>query len=239
MNYMGGKMRQGKAIANAVAAVAGDKDYYEPFCGAMGAAMATLSHPKFSGGGAVLSDSCVPLIGMWKALMSGWAPPDVVTEETYQEVRRRADVDDPMFAYCGFGMSFGGKWWGGYARNGAGTDYALNASRSTLLKASVLLKACDYREVLPDDAVIYLDPPYAGRTKPHAYVGLFDHAAFWEHSRSLVKHNTVLVTEFTAPPDFVVLHSWGDTVVRHHATKGADGTNECIFVHESQRGLWE
>ena len=147
-----------------------------------------------------------------------------------------------MTAYCGFGMSFGGKWFGGYARNGIGTNYALNAKRSVLLKVSVLLKASvllkvsDYRMIRPrGGAVMYLDPPYAGRTKAHAFDGSFDYDEFWNYARLRAKTNRVLVTEFVAPPDFVPVFSWGDTVVRHYSakTKG-DGTSESIFMHESQ-----
>ena len=245
MNYMGGKMRQGKKIAEFVARLSRiDITYYEPFCGAMGSAHQVLAHRDFKAKGSVLSDASEPVVNMWKLLVDGWEPPDVVSEELYQAVRQRNDYSDPMTAYCGFGMSFGGKWWGGYARNGIGTDYALNLQRSALLKASVLLKAsallkaCDYLEVIDQGQLFYLDPPYANRTKPHNYAGKFDHETFWNHCRRLVHNdNVVLATEFVAPDDFVPVHNWGDTVVRHHASKGGDGTKECIFMHESQAGL--
>ena len=242
MNYMGGKHRQGPKIAEFVTrALKPGMSYYEPFCGAMGvayrvipaAAKAGLEIPIIG-----LSDVNESVITMWRRALGGWVPPDVVSEETYRAVKSVRDPSDPMTAYCGFGMSFGSKWFGGYARNGSGRRFAINASRSTLLKASVLLKACDYREVKPSNAVIYLDPPYAGRTKAHGVD--FDHGPFWEYASDPVGlGNAVLVTEFTAPEGWAAIHSFGDTVVRHKDSKGKDGTVESIYVHESQLGLFD
>lgn len=68
----------------------------------------------------------------------------------------------------------------------------------------------------------------------------FDHGPFWEYALDLVElGNAVLVTEFTAPEGWAAIHSFGDTVVRHHNSKGKDGTVESIYVHESQLGLFD
>jgi DNA adenine methylase len=236
MNYMGGKHRQGPAIAKMVQKVLKPNDhYFEPFCGAMGSAH-QVAKILPTGVTMNLSDVNVSLIEMWKSVLAGWTPPDVVSNDEYDRIKAIRDPNDPMTAYCGYGMSFGGKWFGGYARNGVGTNYELNASRSALLKASVLLKASPYDQI-DGIGVWCLDPPYAGRTKAHGVK--FDHVKFWDWTRNLVNEgNRVLVTEFVAPKDFVPVHSWGDTVTRHYSSKGADGTNECIFVHESQASLF-
>ena len=69
--------------------------------------------------------------------------------------------------FVGFGCSFGGKWFGGYARNKTGTNYALQSKKSLMKDINTLMNArfiCeDYRNVyLPDNCVIYADPPYNG-----------------------------------------------------------------------------
>ena len=46
------------------------------------------------------------------------------------------------------------------------------------------------------------------------------------------------MTEFTVPNDFVIIHNFGDTVVRHQNSNGADGTNEVLVCHKSQIGLF-
>jgi DNA adenine methylase len=232
MNYMGGKHRQGSKIAETIRPhLYTGCNYFEPFCGALGAAyrVAEVLPPGVT---MYLSDVNQALITMWQAVLDGWVPPDVVTESTCQRVKSIKDPSDPMTAYCGYGMSFGSKWFGGYARNGIGTNYALNAQRSTLLKAKVLLKAQNYRDV-KGNGIYYLDPPYFGRTKAHGVE--FNHDEFWEYARSLVaRGNKVFVTEFVAPDDFVPVHKFGDTVVRHYSSKGADGTCEAIFMHRNQ-----
>ena len=248
MNYMGGKHRQGKAIAELLSSLVGDLSYYEPFCGALG--VASRAVPLIGPNKAVLSDCNKALITMWLALAAGWVPPDVVTEAMYNKYKAKRDEDDPMTAYCGFGMAFGGELWGTYAREErvakserAAMDYA-NEKRSKRLKQSTMRKSAavfgskvisaDYREY---DAVglYYMDPPYAGRR--NKYGPRFDSTAFWEHCESLVKGGSiVVVTEFVAPDGWTRVHNFGDTVVRHYAGTGKDGTCESIFMHESQQG---
>lgn len=243
MNYLGGKHRQGKIIAWHILQVLGvDGTYIEPFVGACGVAH-RIAADATSGTKLIFSDIHEPLITFWKAVMNGWQPPDVVSEDLYTRIKAKRDPKDPLTAYVGFGMSFGGKYFGGYARNVAGTNYAANLQRSTLLKTNSLLKSksllkadvefrcCDFRNYATvTDAVIYLDPPYANRTKIGTYVGKFNHDEFWEFAEKISRNNIVFVTEFSAPCGWNVLHNFGDTVVRHYSSRGADGTTECLFM---------
>lgn len=231
MNYMGGKHRQGPKITKFILErVNPEIPYFEPFCWAMGVAYRIVPHLS---GPVHLSDSNEALVNMWKALFAGWEPPDIISEETYQHHKKIRDPKDPMTAYCGYGVSFGGKWWGGYARNGVGTNFALNTKRSTLLKADFKILCCDYREIKPTESVVYLDPPYAGRVK--AYGVNFDNSRFWEYAEELVQFgNQVFVTEFTAPEPWRRMFDFGNTVVGHHGGKSKDDTCESIFIHRSQ-----
>jgi len=250
MNYMGGKFRQGKKIAEVVARLSagGGRLYYEPFCGAMGSAYQVLDRCGVNLAGSRLSDVSSPLITMWTAVLNGWEPPDQVTEEFYDYVKLIQDPDDPITAFVGFGLSFGGKYFGTFARSKPGKKPhghdAGCAKRSCKRRASVLSKhgakvyCCDYREVIDSGQIFYLDPPYhpgKGRNKCHDFAGGFDTQEFFEYARMLVAlGNRVIVTGFDAPDDWRVIHSWGDTVVRHYAGKGSDGTCESIYAHVSQ-----
>jgi DNA adenine methylase len=241
MNYMGGKHRQGPKIATFIEPyMKPGLSYVEPFCGAMGTAWRILPLAMEYGIKDIwLSDSNEALINMWRALLDGWEPPDIVTEETYQYYKKNRDPKDPMTAYCGYGMSFGSKWWGGYARNKKGTNFAANLQRSTLLKTNTLLKTkfklkcCDYQNIpVITNSIIYLDPPYTGRCKAHGVV--FNHDGFWAWAEKLIEqNNTVFITELLAPEPWERVFNFGNTVVGHYAGKPFI-TCESIFMHRSQ-----
>ena len=57
---------------------------------------------------------------MWKALQSGWEPPDIVTEAEYQYIKDHKDEDPALAGFVGFGCTFGAKWFAGYARDKRG-----------------------------------------------------------------------------------------------------------------------
>ena len=109
------------------------------------------------------SDSFEPLTRLVAACREGWEPPDVVTEETYAAVR---GTGTPLEAFAGFCCSFGGKWYGGYAPDGSGRNYAMNGKRSLKKKLAALSGTSfshrDYfwTEAKPGDT-IYCDPPLA------------------------------------------------------------------------------
>ena len=267
MRYMGGKYRQSKALAEVVGKlIQPGMEYYEPFCGAMGSAMRCVPVVLEKGASKVhLSDYSESLITMWRALLSGWEPPEFISEEDYTKMRAIKDPKDPLTALVGFGAAFGGKWFGTFARHTRGVrnipekintlllQNKVKAIRNYMSEAvcaakeksvvlgnfgdRVVIERKDYKDVRPKNALLYLDPPYAGRTNPYD-APKFNHTEFWEYARALIKDgNIVLVTEFVAPEDFVCVYSWGDTVVRHYASKGSDGTNESIYMCSGQANL--
>lgn len=81
-----------------------------------------------------------------------------------------------MTAYCGHAVSFGGKWFGGLARSGSRTaqDHK-NQKNNVLRKAnairpfSPILDVMNFFDVDASGFLMYLDPPYAGRTKAHNF----------------------------------------------------------------------
>lgn len=63
------------------------------------------------------------------------------------------------------------------------------------------LYSVDYKEVpIPDNAVIYCDPPYVG-TGEYSEKG-FNHNEFWDWVRMKSKTHSVYVSEYKAPNDF-------------------------------------
>jgi len=171
--------------------------YFEPFCGG-GHVLQEMSDPR------IASDGCGALITMYRALQAGWVPPRSITEEEYAVYKRTKDPNDPATAFVAFACSFGGKWFGGYARQ-KGYNFAVgggNALKKQLPRiAGVNFEFGLYDDHHPHGMLIYCDPPYAGTTQYGAFSG-FDHPLFWETMRVWAKHNTVVVSEFSAPEDF-------------------------------------
>lgn len=235
---MGGKFRQSKAIVEVLRHhVTSDTIYVEPFCGGMWSAarVARELHPRRM----ILNDINKPLMLLWeKCLEDGcdWLPVDAgQVEREYPKYRTVQDDNDPLTAWYGIALSFGGKWFGGVARNGkieTWRDMHEPEKRSTQKKVDSLrtvkteLHTGSYKDLeIPNEAVVYLDPPYEGRTKAHHFDS-FNYDEFWDYVRELSKRCIVFTLCFDCPPDFETVYAWGDTVVRHHMGHGSDGTCE-------------
>jgi DNA adenine methylase len=145
-------------------------------------------------------------------IITGWIPPEILTEEEYKKIQSIKDDNDPLTAFAGFGCSFGGKWFGGYARSNNRQSYAKNAHNSCLKKIKLLNSEntvfihSDYKNMTyPSRFVIYTDPPYANTTG-YGATGLFNNNEFWEFCRELNnKGCKVFISEYTAPEDFKVV----------------------------------
>jgi DNA adenine methylase len=198
MQFQGGKARQAKAIGQLLKTV--DRPcYLEPFVGGAWVLKEVAQHfPKVTA-----SDLHLDLILLYQALQEGWEPPTDVTEEEYQ-AQRQAEPS-PFRAFCGYACSFGGKWFGGYAR---GHTSPGTGARSLLRKAglleSVLFSHCDYGDHSPGPAdVVYCDPPYRNRT-PLKQVPPFDHQRFWNTMNEWAEAGaTVFVSEEQATEGWV------------------------------------
>lgn len=242
MRYMGGKFRQSKAIVEVLRPyVTPDTVYVEPFCGGMWSAARVAKELK--PGLMILNDVNKPLMLLWdKCLREGceWLPIDSDTvEREYQGYKARQDENDPLTAWYGIALSFGGKWFGGVARNSRIHEDGgyISQKNSTQRKVWCLqnvdlnLYCGSYTDLfIPDGAVVYLDPPYEGRTKAHHFDS-FNYTQFWDWARELSKRCTVFTTCFECPEDFETVYAWGDTIVRHHAGHGSDGTCEKLVKH--------
>lgn len=199
MRYLGGKNKLGKQIASFLESIREPGQVYlEPFVG--GAWVL-----QEMSGDRVASDGCTPLITMYNALQSGWLPPEFITAEEYSRIKKLGDRYDPMTAFVGFGCSYSGKWFGGFAQSDT-RNYCANAKNSLLkqlpkIKNVKFVYSNDYTEFRPTGMLIYCDPPYQDTTQ-YGYFNSFDHKRFWTTMRAWSILNTVVVSEYIAPNDF-------------------------------------
>ena len=204
MRYLGGKTRLSVHLAPVLKRLYQEDHrdtYIEPFVGSAAICSSLSSLPnRFA------SDTNLDLILLWQAVCDGWVPPDCISEEEYNALKNAPP--SALRGFAGFGLSFSGKFFGGYARDNRGDDYAGQCKRSLLKRKSLLQEVrflhLDYTEWNPSNALIYCDPPYIGTTE---YKGAsdFDHDRFWNCVREWSKNNTVVVSEYQAPDDFTAI----------------------------------
>lgn len=215
MQYMGGKARIAKKLTEVMLSMTTERTFYlEPFMG--GAWVLAQMAPHFSAPAA--GDAMTDVALMWQAVQRGWVPPTEVSREWYE--RLKDGLPSPERAFAGFGCSFGGKWFGGYAANkridgdkviagqsARNYDYAGAAGRSIERKREAVTRTfidhTDYRNWIPGPAsVVYCDPPYDGTT-PYTGAPLWDSVTFWATMRQWSAYGaTVFVSEYAAPDDW-------------------------------------
>lgn len=228
---MGGKCRVARTIAEFLRRLRKPGQIYiEPFVGA-GSVICKMEEPRLA------YDAHPDLILMWRALQRGWKPPLFVSEELHRKLRHARS--SALRAFVGFGCSFGGKFFSGYARakkckRGFAAECASSLSKKLLLLKGVEFNRADYRELKPAGALVYCDPPYAGTTGFRG-VAPFDHAAFWQTMRMWSQHNTVIISEGLAPEDFVpVMEVRAPRGLKLAGQEKAGYRREYVFQHVSQ-----
>jgi DNA adenine methylase len=201
MRYFGGKTRICKELAYIINSLRKkDQLFISPFVGG-GWVEHLISGPK------ECYDKHFYLISMYKALQFGWRPPKELSRTEYEYIKGHKDENPALTGFVGFGCSFAGKWFGGYAKDDTGRNYCLNAYNSLMKKFKGLEDAkfeCNsYSDLNPHDSIIYCDPPYNGTTQyDKSEVGDFNHDMFWEVVRGWgdkSHNNIVLISEYTAP----------------------------------------
>lgn len=203
MRYFGGKSRIANDIVKILKQYRKDgQTFVEPFVG--GANIVTKMDGK-----CLAFDKHKALIEMYKAIQNGWIPPDNISEDEYKLAKNLPDTD-PLKAFIGFGCSFAGKYFGGYARCANGNNYAKTAKNSILnkfknLNKDLIFQCQNYGDLILNNCLVYCDPPYHNTTK--YTVGDFNSNEFWNIMREWSKNNTVIISEYVAPDDFEVIWS--------------------------------
>jgi DNA adenine methylase len=172
------------------------------------------------------------LIALLKAVQCGWAPPIEVSRDMYYDVKNNpGSYSDELVGFVGFLCSYGGKWWGGYAFDSAGTNYAVQRGRSLVKQSSnikgIQFNCGSYLDMhIPLNSLVYCDPPYAGTTK---YNSDIDHGEFWQWCRELAyEGHTVFVSERNAPADFDLIMSVGYGTKMIKSMQGKEGRSKIV-----------
>ena len=169
---------------------------------------------------------------------NGYELPECISEEEYKYVKSHKDEDKVLSGFVGFGCSFGGRWFGGYARNKGNRNYALESKKSLLKDMPALMDAefiCkDYRDVeLPDGCVVYADPPYNGTT---GYGNeTFDSEEFWKYMREISKDHMVFISEQNAPSDFISIWEKPFTRTLDVNKNNQFKVTEKLFIHNCNK----
>lgn len=235
MRYQGGKSRIAKQISTIIAREREREResscFVSLFCGTCSVESKITGFKR-----KILNDNHEYLTELLKAIQQGYELPENISEEDYKYIRNNKDKDKALSGFVGFGCSFGGKWFGGYARNKTNTNYALQSKKSLLKDMDTLMNAefvCkDYRDVeIPEGAVVYCDPPYDnttgyGKTK-------FNSEDFWNYMRELSKEHLVFISEQQAPDDFISIWEKPFTRTLDVNKENQFQVTEKLFIHNS------
>ena len=205
MQYLGSKKRIAKHILPIILKSRNENQpYIEPFAGGM-------NMIDKVDGIRIANDNNYYLIELFKALQQGWTPPDNITKEEYMDIKDNKDNYPPqLVAFVGFLCSFGGKWFGGYAKNKIGTNYCQSGKKvllkqiKSLMDVQLLNQSYDQIEY-PPESLIYCDPPYYQTTE---YKDKFDSCRFYEWVKTMTNEgHTIYFSEYSAPEEFRLVWS--------------------------------
>lgn len=200
MKYLGSKDRHADEILAIVLEGRTDQVYVEPFVGG-GNVIWRVSGVRIG------CDINSKMIALFRAVAAGQELPDTISEEQYRSIRNNQDAyADWLVAFVAIACSYGGKWWGGYARgktaSGVPRDYLQETKKNLLSMAAglqgVRWSSGSYWDLpIPDNSIIYCDPPYRGTT---GYKDAFDSDAFflWAGDQAAQGHR-IFVSEYQAP----------------------------------------
>jgi DNA adenine methylase len=200
MRYLGSK----GLIPIILAQLEGKTAYWEPFVGGFSVAR-LIGEQAPQGKELYASDFHTDLILLYQKIKSAgtsWIP-DAVSEDEYKHIK--GQPSSALRGFMGFGVAFGGKWLGTYAR-GEGRNYAAESKRSLAKIEGALARFSLWQDdftnspetfselALRGQMVIYCDPPYANTS---GYSVDFDQKAFIDTCLRLASWgNVVLVSEY-------------------------------------------
>ena len=183
MHYFGGKAKISKYITEVLnKELKTEQPFVDLFCGSCNI-ISKIDSNRLR----IANDKHRYLIEMWKAIQNGWCPPGVVSLEEYNYIKEYRELNPALTGFVGFGCSYFGKWFGGYARDGKGKrNYADEAKRGIEKKLDnlhlVKFENKDYKDVeIPLGSLVYCDIPYEkklGYCKKE--VGEFNHDEFYK-----------------------------------------------------------
>lgn len=211
MKYMGSKRRIWKYLAPLILKDRKEGQYYvEPFCGGCNSICQV-------DGLRIGADINPFLIAMWKGLQNGEKYPEAITREEYSIIKNAYNSKDytnysmAEMGWTGFVASYNGMFYRSYSGVGAdGKDYVA-ASISNINKQIDSMKGCElvccsYESLeIPDNSIIYCDPPYQG---VKGYGSQFDYPKFYEWCfLKKSEGHRIFISEYSMPSDFTCIWS--------------------------------
>lgn len=215
MRYQGSKRNIAKEILPIITkGLTIDKWYIEPFMGGCNT-FSLVDTPKKIG-----NDFNRYVVEMWKAFQNGHEPISKITLDEYNDMKKSyvekdGKYPDWLIGYVGNACSYGGAWWNGYAKKNIkrNEDHIKEAYNGTMkqIKSFKCLKDAKFTYGsydtmhIPDNSIIYCDPPYASTKK---YESDFDNEAFWDWCRKMKENDhQIFISEYSAPDDFKCIWS--------------------------------
>lgn len=209
MQYFGGKQRISKELTKFINSQLNEyQPFVDLFCGSCNV-VTKINDNRLR----IANDKHKYLISMWEALQKGWIPPDKISREEYKNIKENKDKCPYLTGFVGFGCSFAGKWFGGYAYNSKGDNYCMRSKKSCMNKIiklkDVIFYNQDYHNVnIPKGSFVYCDIPYKGTT-PYCKneVGIFNHEEFYQWVRDNSKNYDIYISEYkrNVPDDFEIV----------------------------------
>lgn len=204
--------------------------YVEPFAGGMN----TICLVE---GNRIASDANKYLMEMWRALKYGMTMPEEISEEMYWKQYIEYDVGTEecmhITGWVGFLGSFSGIMFGGYCRPDKKRDRIAemirNIKRQIPLIKGVELDCKPYNELLiPENSIIYCDPPYKNKKK-YRTAEEFNHERFYNWCLNMHKKgHTIFVSENEMPEPFKEV--WSMPVKRTLSTKSVVSSIERLYT---------
>jgi len=226
MIYMGSKNRIAKEILPIMLKEASEKGitkWVEPFVG--GANMIDKVPNNFQRIGIDYNAHTIEALIAIRDLVDKL--PNETSEEYYKEIK--GSEPNPITSWIRFVASFGAKFENGFARNKQNQNYT-SAGKRNAQKQSPNLQGVkfingSYEEYSGfENCLIYCDPPYEGTTSYKT--GAFDHSKFWQWCRDMGKNNTVFISEYKAPDDFICV--WEGEIKTNFASQRDGATHKAV-----------
>lgn len=204
MKYMGGKTRIAKHIVPIMLGSGDYQNFYDLSCG--GGNLLDKIPQKYNRIGVDINPNVIEALTLIRDNPTSLPKNNTeFTEQHYNQLKQQKHSTSPMIGYCGFALSYAGKWFGGWCRDSAGKrDYVKeaynNAQKQSPLLQNTKLICCSYDEVeiLPN-SIIYIDPPYKNTT---SYKNSFDYEKFYKWCLETSKKHKLFISEYEMPDSF-------------------------------------
>lgn len=207
MKYLGSKNRIAKEILPIMLKDRTNEIWVEPFVGG-GNMIDKVTGMRIG------SDSNQYVISLLNQMSSSKFKAPEISEETYNDIKKNpSKYPKWVVGYAGTQLSFGATWFGSYRRDKQGKrNYCLeaqnNVNKQSLNIHGVDFIHCNYNElIIPENSIIYCDPPYDTPRTRGKYINKFNHDSFWDWCRDKSRLGyKMYISEYNAPKDFICIY---------------------------------